>query len=244
MSALRVASPFDALKVVDETGTERWAARDLLTPLGYVEWRNFQVPIDRARAAMKNTGEDYEHHFVEGHRMVPIGSGTERSIRDILLTREAAYLVAMNSDPHKEEVAAAQRYFAQQTRRQELAQEQAAALAMHPSSIGGALAALNLAVQVLNEHEGRIGAVESRLAALETRPVGELPGGTGFVSVRGWCRTHRITATTAQISAWSRRCGRLSHELALPVGEVPDERWGVVRTYRTEVLAEIVGVAS
>lgn len=103
-----------------ERGTEFWFARDLQEALGYKEWRNFKLVIDKAITACENAGYDCRDHFVEVNKMVDIGSGATREIEDIALTRYACYLIAQNGDPSKEEIAFAQTYFAIQTRKMEL----------------------------------------------------------------------------------------------------------------------------
>ncbi len=103
-----------------EGETDYWYARELQPLLGYTEWRNFTAAIDRARQACQNSGHDVDDHFVGVDKMVDLGSGAQRRIDDIALTRYAAYLVAMNGDPRKDAVAFAQTYFAVQTRKQEL----------------------------------------------------------------------------------------------------------------------------
>jgi DNA-damage-inducible protein D len=55
--------------------------------------------------------------------MVPIGSGAERLVDTIYLSRYACYLIVQNSDPTKVIVAKGQTYFAIQTRRQERAED-------------------------------------------------------------------------------------------------------------------------
>ncbi len=55
--------------------------------------------------------------------MVPLGSGSQREVPDFHLSRFACYLIAQNGDPRKPEIAFAQKYFAIQTRRQELSDE-------------------------------------------------------------------------------------------------------------------------
>ncbi len=103
-----------------EAGIEYWPARDLQLLLGYADWRNFLGVVDKAKTACINSGHAAEDHFVDANRMVDIGSGTQREIEDIALTRYACYLIAQNGDPRKPEIAFAQTYFAVQTRKQEL----------------------------------------------------------------------------------------------------------------------------
>lgn len=104
-------------------GIECWSARSLCLLLGYADWRNFLNAIEKAKESCVNAGEQESDHFVGINKMVPLGSGSQRSIEDILLTRYACYLIAQNGDPRKQEVSFAQNYFAVQTRRAELVQQ-------------------------------------------------------------------------------------------------------------------------
>lgn len=102
---------------------EFWYARELMGLLEYSEWRNFQNVIHKAKEACQNAKIVVENHFVDVNKMVTLGSGSERNVEDVMLTRYACYLIAQNGDPRKETIAFAQTYFALQTRKQELIEE-------------------------------------------------------------------------------------------------------------------------
>lgn len=102
---------------------ECWSARSICPLLGYTDWRNFMKAIEKAKESCISAGERELDHFVGVNKMVSLGSGSQRSIEDVLLTRYACYLIAQNGDPRKQEIAFAQNYFAVQTRRAELVQQ-------------------------------------------------------------------------------------------------------------------------
>ena len=105
------------------SNVEFWYARELMPLLGYERWENFDKAISRAIESCETSGIEVSDHFREVTKMVPLGSGAQRSVKDYMLTRYACYLVAQNGDPKKEEIAFAQSYFAVQTRKQELIEE-------------------------------------------------------------------------------------------------------------------------
>ncbi|MCX5699752.1 MAG: DNA damage-inducible protein D [Candidatus Omnitrophica bacterium] len=109
-----------------QNGVEYWMARDIQKLLDYTDWRNFLLVVDKAKIACLRSGQNIADHFVDVNKMVKLGSGSERQIEDIMLTRYACYLIAQNGDPRKEQIAFAQSYFAIQTRRQELLEERIA----------------------------------------------------------------------------------------------------------------------
>ncbi|MHA0048617.1 phage antirepressor KilAC domain-containing protein [Deinococcus sp. PEB2-67] len=104
-------TPFDALRRPDGT----WSARDLMPTLGYDRWENFTDTVDRARASCQNATADAPHHFKPATYKPDRG----RPGTDWHLTRYGAYLVAMNGDPRKPEIAAAQAYFVVKTHQAE-----------------------------------------------------------------------------------------------------------------------------
>ena len=106
-----------------QEGVEFWFARDLQKLLGYTQWRNLLNVIEKAKESCKNSNHEISDHFADVSKMVVIGSGTERSVEDVKLTRYACYLIAQNGDPRKEEIAFAQSYFAVQTRKQEIIED-------------------------------------------------------------------------------------------------------------------------
>ncbi len=112
---------FETIKKIDDNGKEYWSSRELGEVLEYADYRKFLSVIDKAKVACENSGEVIHTHFVHVDEMVKIGSGAERPIDVIHLSRYACYLIVQNSDPTKVVVAKGQTYFAIQTRRQETA---------------------------------------------------------------------------------------------------------------------------
>lgn len=111
---------FESIRHINEYGKEFWYARELQKVLEYAEWRNFSKTISKAIEACANSGNDIGDHFVEVNKMVAIGSGVQRQVEDMMLSRYACYLIVMNGDPRKEVIAVGQTYFAVKTRQQEL----------------------------------------------------------------------------------------------------------------------------
>jgi len=112
---------FDSIRRVTTAGVEYWFARDLQEHLGYDTWENFETAIRRAMDACEGSGVASSHQFRETTKMMTVGKGGRRQGKDFYLSRYACYLIAMNADPQKAQVALAQSYFAVQTRRQEVA---------------------------------------------------------------------------------------------------------------------------
>jgi len=106
-----------------EGGVEYWLARDLQQLLGYTKWDNFLNVVSKAKTACDVSGHEVADHFADVGKMVDLGSGSQREVDDIMLTRYACYLIAQNGDPKKQEIAFAQTYFAIQTRRAELIEQ-------------------------------------------------------------------------------------------------------------------------
>ena len=116
---------FEGIRQLDADGNEFWIARQLAKVLEYSEYRHFQPVIERAKESCRNSDHMVDDHFEDVLDMVDIGSGAKRQIADIRLSRYACYLIVQNGDPSKPVIANGQTYFALQTRRQELSDNQA-----------------------------------------------------------------------------------------------------------------------
>ena len=92
--------------------------------LEYSKWQNFKKIIEKAKISCENSDINVFDHFTDVSKMVQIGSGAEKEVKDYKLTRYACYLIAQNGDPRKEVIALAQTYFAVQTRKQEITEKE------------------------------------------------------------------------------------------------------------------------
>ena len=117
---------FEELKRLNDHGAEYWSARDLQPLLGYSQWRRFEDAIERAKTSCEQSGNKTGHHFAGAGKPIVGGKGAVQVVADYQLSRFACYLIAQNGDPRKPAIAQAQKYFAIQTRRQELSDEFAA----------------------------------------------------------------------------------------------------------------------
>jgi DNA-damage-inducible protein D len=111
---------FEELKQTNQFGAEYWSARDLQPLLGYNHWRSFDNAVTKAITSCEKSDNEPGHHFARARKMIILGKGGEREVPDYHLSRFACYLIAQNGDPRKPEIANAQKYFAVQTRRQEV----------------------------------------------------------------------------------------------------------------------------
>jgi len=125
LPAPAASNTFERIKRANKSGAEFWSSRDFAQVLGYTDYRNFEAVVEKARTACFNSGQRVEDHFVEINEMIEIGKGGQRSVKTVMLSRYAGYLVIQNADPTKAIVALGQTYFAVQERRQELADDKA-----------------------------------------------------------------------------------------------------------------------
>jgi DNA-damage-inducible protein D len=96
-----VNSIFEQIKRIDENGNEYWSARDFSKTLEYSEYRHFLPAVNRAKEACENSKQKVADHFEDMHEMVKLGSGAERQVDSVKLSRYACYLIVQNADPSK-----------------------------------------------------------------------------------------------------------------------------------------------
>lgn len=115
---------FDDIKHIDQNGNEYWYARELMEILEYKRWDKFINVINNSKTACKKSNYSIEEHFSQVGKMIDLAKGAKRKIVDYKLSRYACYLIVQNADSKKENVALGQTYFAIQTRKQEISEQE------------------------------------------------------------------------------------------------------------------------
>lgn len=218
-------SPFDALRHEDERG-EFWWARELMTPLGYEQWRRFEETIDRARAAADNAEIDSSLAFSLVVKVADAGNLGEQRYADYRLTRYAAYLVAMNGDPRKREIAAAQSYFAIKTREAEVA-----------ITGGDDLDIMQAMINRLREDRARIAAIENQQRTLEARTAA-LEENHDRVTAIGWANLRKVRSDVAYLNRLGSRASKIARRDGIEVSRAHSTVWGEVNAWPLEVWDE------
>lgn len=106
-----------------EDDVEFWFARDLQHLLGYDTWRSFFNVINKAKTACQISNQNIKDHFADVNKTIVMPKNAKKEIDDLMLTRYACYLIAQNGDPRKQEISFAQTYFAVQTRKVEIIEQ-------------------------------------------------------------------------------------------------------------------------
>ena len=119
-----ISNVFENIKNIDEYGNEFWYARELSKTLEYRDWRNFLKVLNKAKEACENSGFNIDEQLVEVNKLSKRNNNAVANIQDYKLSRYICYLIVQNADPSKEVVALGQTYFAIQTRKQEITEQE------------------------------------------------------------------------------------------------------------------------
>lgn len=236
-------SPFDEIMEFDADGTPIWRARRLMDLMGYPRWNDFKGVLTRAMAAARNTGEQVEEVF----RIDP-ENPTKRGGRpreDFKLTRDAAYLTALNGDPSRGEVAAAQLYFVEQTKKQERTEKQALA-EVAPQAVAPVddLALLESLIQVVRANRQQVAAIQAAQAQqaehqreLAARIDG-IEGNHDFFAALAYAKMNGISTETRFLARLGTAASRITRRMGIETGKAPHALYGHVNTYPIAALDE------
>jgi DNA-damage-inducible protein D len=220
-------SPFDRIKQARPDGSEFWSARALQGLMGYRRWENLGPVIARAMQGASNTAMDVTGNFLRSQEV----SGTRGPAReDYELSRRAAYLVAMNGDPNKPEVADAQAYFAERTHQAEVIEQRA-------TSLPGWAVALHALVdqQAAIEIEQRRQADQLREV---TARVESIEGAHGEFTALGYAKLNDLPTDRP----WLAKLGKKAAGAMRTQGQEPRKRqdatFGLINVYPTWALEE------
>lgn len=228
------ASPFDALRKNDERG-EHWFGRDLMRPLGYLRWERFEDTIDRAKAAAANAGVDISTAFMQVTQLRDVGNlGIQEAI-DYRLTRYAAYLVAMNGDPRKTEVAGAQSYFATKTREAE-----AGAIELRNPALQQVVT-LALQMQATQDEQERLARVQDEQGQQLNTLVAKVSASQGEhdeFTAMAYAKLNGLPVDKISCQRHGQRAARLMRSQGRQPRKVQDAIHGTVNVYPVEFLDE------
>ncbi|WP_375511050.1 BRO family protein [uncultured Nostoc sp.] len=226
-------SPFDQIKQVDTDGNEYWLARELMPILGYQQWRQFEDAISRAIAACSNIEQESEKHFL----CLTAKSTGGRPRDDFKLSRYGCYLTAMNGDPRKPEIAAAQSYFvvktlACETQTQLKAMTQVQLLAALAQQLAEQEQHLLQQQQQQTEILHRLKAVEVEQDRVNT-PCGHKYSVVGFANLQG------LEISVKEAGTKGRKASALCRKQGIEIERIHDPRFGKVGLYPESVLIEV-----
>lgn len=214
-SAEADGSPFDAIRRTDSTG-DYWLARDLMTPLGYTKWERFESAIDRARLAATNSGEDADQAISRLREVVPQGGAVRTDYR---LSRYGAYLVAMNGDPRKPEIAAAQTYFAIKTNQAEVAERSSDDLAL-----------MEQMIRSIRADRERLATVETNQQELTARMDG-IEGRHDWFAALAYAKMSGLSTERGYLQRLGTAAGRISRRMGFEPAKTQHALYGFVNTY-------------
>lgn len=216
-NAIETPSPFEALRRVDDRG-EFWLAREMVEPLGYERWARFEPVMDRAISACRNTGGDPAEHMHVVSTMQPIGNGAHRAVSDHRLTRFGAYLVAMNGDPRKPEVAAAQAYFAIKTREAEVGMS--AGPLNEFDILRAAIDRIEATRRAASKAQETADVAHSRIDAIEVRH--------GWFSALGYALSHQHRSEARYLARVGKRAATIARNRGVEPVKTEHEHFGAV----------------
>lgn len=229
-------SPFEDLRRIDLEGREFWSARDLMDPLGYDSWRRFDDAIERAKDSACNSGYDCDSMFMQVRGVI---DGSDKNLggrpsSDYRLTRMAAYLLAMNGDPRKSQIAAAQAYFAIKTREAEIA----------PRHKPGDLNLLRAMIDEIEQDRARLAALE-RVAVAQQASIAQITakqaaqdGAYGEFTTLAYAKLNNLPSDRPSCQRHGQRATRLMKSRGQTPRKREDATFGTVNVYPVDVLDE------
>jgi len=218
-------SPFDHIQQTRPDGTDFWSARDLLPLMGYARWQNFEIPLNRAIQSAENTGMDVTSNFLRSRKV----SGARGPAQDDYeLSREAAYLVAMNGDPNKPEVAAAQAYFARRTVQAETAEANLAGMSDWVRQQMATLMQIGKVEVEQRQQANRLREVTARVDSIE--------GAHDWFSALAYARLNEFPTERTYLQRVGMRASQILREDGGSPGKTQHPAFGTVNTYPVWVL--------